>query len=489
MVLAGAAGLCAQTSGRDVLNNGAVVDWRLEPQGAEDPKLGLVLPSFVQWSRTGFETAIEIDMHSDALAVVDAWEVVFYRQGDTGFERPVRRFRGTARTLDTPLHWDGAVEGSPRLRPGETLVARLGLRDIAGNTDYSEPQEILVARYMMRRERKNVAVVDARRKRGFRTGEAMVHTPLHGHILTLTLTEWPDGDAPAASGVEFRQEGRAWALRQNVTPGRQDIVIQSLRPILGGVRAIPVGVVSVEAPAATPYHAGVKGTGRLDKSAVEAGALTAGAFTPESAVPGEQAISRTLTNREARQERLAFALLPPDRPVILAKDDRMRRAFLSSYQPETAAWPGGASGRAQDRPPADVPARHERITYPVPTGAELFLPHTDIISGSIRVQISDGGAPLAAFRDYFVNADEGRVLLGETALSRLENGTASAVTVAYDVPDFQTALPAGASLQNGGSALDIPWRAPGSGNAAPAPSAAPGGGLFGKAMSWLFGSG
>jgi len=254
----------ARAEGRVVLGNGAAVEWRVEATEA-DPRLGLAIPAFTRWTREGFEDPVAIAVRSDALAAIDAWDVSFYRLGDTDFSRPVWRKRGTGATFGDPLEWDGVAASGPPLRPGETVVARLSVRDVAGNIDRAEPQEMLVARYIMSRERRAVSTLDAARQRALPEGEAVEQVPLRGYALILTVTDWPDAAGPGASGARFQQKGDDWVLRQILPSGPHDIVVQSLRPIMGGTRAIPVGVVTVEIPSVSPFHAQIKGTGALDK--------------------------------------------------------------------------------------------------------------------------------------------------------------------------------------------------------------------------------
>lgn len=472
----------AGVSGREILTNGAVVDWRIG-EAVDGPKLGLSVPAFAKWTRQGFEEAIPIAMHSDALSGIDAWELGIYRAGDTRFERPVRRFGGTARSLDTPLQWHGGVDDGPPLRPGETLLVRLSIRDVAGNVDHSTPQEILIARYAMRAERRNVKAVEAARTRLLADGErpAGGRIPLRGHALTLTLDGWPDGEEPRASGGAFRRSGTTWILRQILPAGHHDIVIQSTRRIIGGTRAVPVGVVAVDMPATPAFTVAVKGTGRLVKTPADpqlADAVTG--IVPDWMVSGERAISRTLTNRDAGEDRLALSLLSAALPVPMATDDRQRRVFLSAHDGITASWPAGhdREGRAVSEPSQ----RRMAVSYAVPELPELFLPHTDVAPDSVQLRIDGDPEVLVPFQDYFLNAVEGRILLGSAAFRRLAARPQASLTARYTVPTFTPDIAVEARLQDGGSLLNERWAV-----ADPRPSAPPleeGEGLLGKLLGW-----
>lgn len=487
--IAAALGLCAALAGPATagpggtvtLANGAAVGWSV-PEGEASPALALAVPAFAVWARGGFAQAVVVEMRSDALAAIEAWEVGFYRLGDTDFSHPLWSRRGTARDLDRPLRWDGRVADGPSLRPGETVVARLTVRDVAGNTGRTASQEMLVARYRMARERKALAKEDAARKRALATGEAL-RLPLHGRGLTLTVTGWPGATGPGASGARFRAAGDAWVLRQTLPPGPHEIVIESRRPIMGGTRAVPVGVVPVVLPPLPPYRARIKGTGSLDKAPPYPGLAAPAGMAVEAVVPGAQALGRVLTDRESAQDRLALALVDPDAAIPLAVDGTMRRALLTARVGGAAAWPGGTgTGRAPD----PAPGRRTIVRFPAPAGGELFLPHTDIEAGNLRLSLDDDGPPPVPERDYFVNADEGRVLLGAAVRDRLTTGRV--LTADYVVPAFAAVRGAGMTVPHGGAAHDRRWDGRRTGGTVPtAPAAAPG--AAARVMRWLLGDG
>lgn len=480
----------AQTSGRAVLNNGAVVEWRVD-EGDVDGWFGFAAPAFAQWRPGGVDKTLTIAMRTNAMAAIDAWEMALYRIGDTRFERPLRRFRGIAPFLDQGLEWDGTVDDGPPLRPGERIMARLSIRDVAGNVAQIEPQEILIARYRMRRERQKLQAIHAERGDALAAGNGAIRARplLRGPELVMRIMQWPSSDAPSASGAGFTKTGDTWTMRQIMAPGRHDIVIQSIRPILGGVRAIPVGVVSVETPADAPFSVAVKGTGRLAIMPVGRAVSAPEGLVPEGNVPGKQAISRILTNRDTMQDRLALALLDADRPALLVKDHRDRRAFLSSYRPSSAPWPGGAGGKRRSRSPDAPSMRRVSVRMIAPTGPELFLPHTDVSPDSITLSVMDNTGPLTAFRDYFPNPSEGRILLGAPVLSRLNDGGATGLTVSYTVPSFAPETLPDLTVSNGGASYNTPWMAVESAPSSPQPPAvaARDDGVVTKLLLWLFG--
>ncbi len=478
-----APGVMAEPGGQQVLKNGATVTWRIDPPNAES-RLGLSTPAFAQWTPDGFEKPLTIKMRSDALAVVDAWEVAIYRLGDTEFKRPLRQFRGTARTLHTPLYWSGETDEGPALRPGETVVARLSIRDVAGNIDSSVTQKTLVARFMMRAERRKVAVLDAERESLLDTGSvpAQRRIPTRGSLVDLILEDWKEGDAPHASGMPLRQSGGEWGMGQLVPTGDHDIVIESTRPIIGGLRAVPVGVVRVSVPPALPFIAGVKGTGKLERKATD---LTAPpGFVVEGVISGEDAISRVMTNREGAEDRLALALIDAARPVPLVKDERKRRSLLMSYEAGTVSWPGAGRAQATLRDPAEPSTQRIVLSLRGLVQPELVLPHTDVTKISVAVQGESD--PLMAFRDYFPNSAEGRLLMSSSTLTRLSQSPDAVLRIEYDVPTFAPTVKARKMILDDGSAWDESWSDTEVWSVTSSGVRRKDGGLLEKFLNWLF---
>ena len=451
--------LCApvraiEPGGRETLKNGAAVTWRIDPRN-DGSRLGLSVPAYARWTPDGFDEPLKIQMRSDALAVIDAWELAIHRLGDTEFKRPLRRFRGTARTLHHPLEWSGETDDGPALRPGETVVTRLSVRDVLGNIDRSAPQETLIARYMMRAERRKVAVRDTERASLLEIGTAPLprRIPTRGYLIDLMLSGWDEDEPPHASGVPMRASGGDWVLSQLVPTGSHDIVIQSTRPIIGGVRAVPVGVVPFSVPPDFPLVVEIKGTGKLERSTTDRDAPAG--FVMEGEVPGGQALSRVLTNREGAEDRLAFALIDADRPVPLVKDDRKRRSLLVSYDAETVSWPGAGRAQASLREPTDPATHRTSLKFVAPAQPELVLPHTNV--DDISVSVPGDDKTLMAFRDYFPNGAEGRLLLSASVLERLAGVEGAVLDVAYDIPTFAPSVRAGGTVTDDGEAWGESW--------------------------------
>ena len=447
----------AEPGGREALKNGADVRWQIDPRN-DGARLGLSIPAFAQWAADGFDQPLTIRMRSDALAVIDAWELAIYRLGDTEFERPLRRFRGPARTLHTPLLWSGETDDGPALRPGETVVTRLSVRDVSGNIDRSPPQKTLVARYMMRAERRKIAVLDTERASLLEMGSAPLprRIPTRGYLIDMMLRDWEESEAPYASGVPLRPSGDEWVLSQFVPTGSHDIVVQSTRPIIGGVRAVPVGVVPVAVPPDVPLVAGVKGTGKLKRLPGTTDAQAPSGFIMEGQVSGAEAISRVLTNREGAEDRLAFALLDADRPVTLVKDDRKHRSFLVYWDAGTVSWPGAGRAQASLREPTDPATHRIALTFTVPAQPELILPHTDVTVLDLSIRGEDDA--LLAFRDYFPNSAEGRLLLSASILERLAQTPDAVLDVVYEIPTFAPSVRVTKAIRDGGGSRDESWR-------------------------------
>ena len=424
----------SQDTGRETLRNGAVATWRVGP-GAAAPRFGLSVPAFARWTPDGFAEPVTIRLASDTLALVDAWELAIHRRGDGRFERPLRRFRGTGRTLASGVAWDGTVGDGPALRPGETVTIRFRVRDTAGNIDEAAPQAMLVARYAMPRERAKIDALDASRASILRTGAPPVSQgiPSRGARLSVTVDGWPEDAPPHVSDVPLTGSGRGWTLRQTVPQGTHDLVVQTVRPIIGGTRAVPVDAFAVTIPPGEPMLAAVKATGKLERSSVPPDAVVPDGYRADGTVSGKAAISRPLTDREDGEDRLALALIDPARPVLLVQDARKRRALVSGHDAATAAWPGtGGAGRLVSA----SGGRSVSVVLDPPFGAGIVLPHADILPKSLRLSVDGASGSLAPFRDYFLDAAEGRVMLGARVLARLGTAPDTRLEARYEVHPF-----------------------------------------------------
>jgi len=473
----------AESGGGETLKNGAAVTWQIDPRN-DGSRLGLSVPAFAQWMPGGFETPLRIEMRSDALAVVDAWELAIHRLGDTQFARPLRRFRGTARTLHHPLYWSGETDDGPALRPGERVVTRLSVRDVSGNIDRSAPQETLIARYMMRAERRKIAVRDAERASLLDIGTAPLPRgiPTRGYLIDLMLRDWDEDEPPHASGVPLRASGDGWTSSQLVPTGRHDIVIQSTRPIIGGVRAVPVGVVPLTVPPDFPLMAEIKGTGKLERSAT--GHEAPPGFVVEGAVSGGQALTRVLTKREGTEDRLAFALIDADRPVPLVRDDRKRRSLLMSYDAATVSWPGAGRAQTSLRDPTDPGTRRLAVRYAAPSRPELVLPHTDVMQ--LDLTVKGEGEPLMAFRDYFPNSAEGRLLLSASLLERLGKMPEAVLEADYEIATFAPSVPVTETIRDDGGSQGESWSDAEDWSVTPEGVQRKTDGLLDRLLDWIF---
>ena len=119
----------------------------------------------------------------------------------------------------------------------------------------------------------------------------------------------------------------------------------------------------------------------------------------------------------------------------------------------------------------------------MPRGPDLALPHTDIVPNSFRLSLDEGRTTLRPNLDYLLNADEGRVRLGETALSRLRERPGTTLEASYAVPAFApVVVPGDEGTPRAASWTERP-------SSAPDPVAEGGNGLLGDALDWLFGAG
>jgi len=212
------------------------------------------------------------------------------------------------------------------------------------------------------------------------------------------------------------------------------VVIEAIRPIIGGERVIPVGALALVSPAMPPFHAGVKGTGRMARTSVTGEALVSDTFLPEAMVAGADAVSRPLTNRDDRENRLGLALIAADAPVTLSSDSRGNMALMASYDGATAAWPGESPMPGSGQDPVDPELRYTDTILQVEQS--LVLPHTDIVPESLMLVAGGQGAVLKPTRDYFLNAAEGRILLTSSALGWIATMPKSSIEASYAVPGF-----------------------------------------------------
>ncbi len=476
----------AGEAGRETLRNGAVLSWQVEDAG--DPRLGLAVPAFAQWGSQGFADPVTIRMSATTLAFIDAWQLSFYRIGDARFERPLRRFRGTALTLHDPLSWDGNVETGAPLRPGETVLAVLETRDTAGNIDRADPQEMMVARYIMKRERRRIRDVDARRKADVVRGSAIASRamPSTGRAVSLRIDGWPEDDPPLLSGIPLHRDGSSWTLRQTVPGGAYDLVVQVARPIIGGTRAIPVGIARLLVPTGAPLMARVKGTGALDRE--DRQGMVPEGLRDDGAIDGDAATRLVLLDRQVGEDRLAFASMDPVGTVDLAKNRRKRRFLVVPADSSVAQWAGQGASSSTLRPTAEARTRTISVVFDSPIGSELILPHTDIVWGSLRIQPQGDASPLSPVRDFFANPAQGRILLTESAINDFGGEQVEGLRVEYSVNTFAPRLQNEGRITDNGKSSHITWDANATRKYSEAKNGTKEKGFISKVLSWFSGS-
>ncbi len=447
----------AEPQGRETLRNGAVLVWSVSDASA--PRLSLSVPAFARWKSKGFAAPIAIRIGGSALASIDAWEVAFYRSGDTRFNMPLHQIRGTALSLSEPISWDGIVENGPALRPGETVMAVFNVRDVAGNIDRAEPQEILVARYVMRREKRRIGGLEAGRDAAFASGEVPNprNMPTRGHSIDLRIENWPEDDEPLLAGVPMRRQGSVWVLRQTLPSGAYDLVVQVARSMLSGFRAIPVGAARVTIPADKPLLARVKGTGGIDR--INADGIAPDGLYSDGLVDGGDAARLVMVDRQISEDRLALALVDPTEPAALAKDRRKRRSLVVLPDARAAQWAGQGVPTSATRPPSPPRSRSVTVRFTGFIKNELILPHTDIVRGSLIIEPEDGTARLSAIRDFFANPAQGRILLTENALANLRKGQNTGLRVRYEVQSYAPRLMNMGEIVDGGISYNVTWTA------------------------------
>jgi hypothetical protein len=328
---------------------------------------------------------------------------------------------------------------------------------VAGNIDRATPQEILVARYIMRRERRRIGAQETGRDAAFAAGETPKPRaiPSRGRSVYLRIENWPEDDDPLLAGVPLHREGSAWVLRQNLPGGIYDLVVQVARPMLGGVRAIPVGVARLTVPQDQPLMARVKGTGMLDR--IDGDDPIPKGWKSDGWIDGADAARLVMIDRDVSEDRLAVALVDPSRPTALVKDRRKRRSLVVSPDPATALWAGQGTPTSPTRPPAKPRTRRVTVHFAGPMPTELILPHTDILRGSLTIEPEDGTAPFAPVRDFFANPAQGRVLMTENALSRFDAERNTPLRVQYDIDAFAPRLLDTDTLTAGGIANATTW--------------------------------
>jgi len=419
------------------LESGAALTWSLAEEAAQ-PALGIALPAVIAWVDRGIDGPVEIDLSTNYAAFIERWELALYRQSDTKRRHPLMRWRGAAAAFDAGVTWDGTVESGPPLRPGETVVALLRVRDVAGNIDEAQPQTMQVSRYLMPKQKRQYEAVTRDRRDAVAWGAppAVQTIPVDGRVLSVEIDAQADDPAYYLSGMPMDAAGAGrWSLSQVVPGGSYRIAVQSERPIMGGTRLVMVGRIPVEVPRGRDLFVGVKGTGSLSRE--EAGPAVAG-LAVDGKIKGRDAVRLTLWSPDDPMGRRALALADPAEPSALYRDNKGRS--IVRIRPALGDIPWGA----KDQPrPATEPIKI-RARFSAVSAINLYLPHTDIDTGRVFVSYrSEGTSPVYLIdgEHFDVDARQGRVFLtraGRSAVNgQLQGSSGSGVLeVAYRVRPF-----------------------------------------------------
>lgn len=413
----------SQTAVTRELGDGASVTVTLSPDSPER-RLSIDLPPFARWSPSGFEAPIDIRIAANYLAFIDRWRLTFYRTGDTKRLRPLRSFEGAGIELPARMAWDGRIDSGPRLRPGETIEAELVVRDLAGNIDRSPPQSLLLARYLMPREQSNYDKERAVRSSSFSNGASPLETgiPVTGYVLDFSAKDWTNEALAGVSGMAIDIDKKRGEARQILPPGRYSFLLQRIQRIEGASPAItPVASLALDLPPISSKQVPVKGTGTLERlPLVSSGPEVEGASF-DGAVAGNAALS-LMPVEDDGLARMLLAAVDPEKPVHLYRDARKRRVVLASQDQDGALWAGPNAPRRPVEAPEMVEQIDIQARFPARSLDELVLPNTDIIPGSLRIDITMDNVPLrglAPGRDYFTEFAEGRVKLTSHAVQEI----------------------------------------------------------------------
>jgi len=418
-------------SGSARLEDGAALSWSLF-DGIPTPALGIALPATISWTRTSLDGPVKIDLSTNYAAFIERWELALYRQSDTNRKHPLRVWRGAAAAFDAGVTWDGAVEAGPPLRPGETVVALLRVRDVAGNIDEAQPQTMLVSRYLMPAQKRQYSKVTRTRRASVAAGNppAKQTIPVRGYLLDVRVDAEPDEPPMHVAGLAMDDEGNGdWHLAQILPGGDYTLKVQTERPIIGGTRLVSVGRIEVDVPMGADRFATVKGTGDLERRSLS---LSAEGLARDGAISGRDAVRLTLWRPDDPAGTYAIAVADPEAPAGLYKDNRSRSVVRVRSAPRTIPW-----GVKEDPRDTSKPIKM-RARYPVRADAMLFLPHTDISREKFFVSVRSEGAPpsyLLKDTHYDVEPMQGRVFLtdaGQALISRYRSDAGSAtIDIAY----------------------------------------------------------
>jgi len=481
--------LAETQSGQVRLENNADLTWLMFESSAT-PALGIALPATVSWENRSFDGPVKIDLSTNYAAFIEQWELALYRESDSHRKHPLRQWRGPAAAFDAGVVWDGTVETGPSLRPGETVVALLRVRDIAGNVDEAEPQTMLVSRYLMPAQRRDYRKITNRRRNSVAAGNppAQQTIPVSGYLLDVRIA----GDADAApmhvAGLAMDDEGGGnWHLSQILPAGDYTLKIQTERPILGGSRLVSVGRLRVDVPSGGDHFALVKGTGELKRSEHS---IPAQGMTGDGAISGRDAARLTLRVPKDPVGRYALAILDPSKETALYRDRRKRSVVRVDPKPRDIPW-----GSKQDPVLPSKPIKM-RARFPAKDARLLTLPHTDLNAEKLFVSLrSDNVSPtyLNADQHFDLEPLQGKLFFTQDGQAAIEAFAKAArgeakIDVAYyvrpSIAGMSTLRPEGEMFliadNGGGGERLFEKNSPGSrNNEAPEP------GWFSRTFGWL----
>jgi hypothetical protein len=421
-------------SGRVQLEDGAAASWSLFETGAR-PALGIAIPATVSWTASALDGPVKIDLSTNYAAFIERWELALYRESDSNRRYPLKVWRGAAAEFDAGVSWDGTVETGPPLRPGETVIALLRVRDLAGNIDEAQPQTMLVSRYLMPAQIRKYSAISRERRASVAAGDspAKQTIPVEGRLLDVRV----DGDANAppmyVAGLAMDDEGLgSWHLSQILPAGNYTLKVQTERPIIGGTRLVSIGRIAVSVPQGEDRFATVKGTGDLERRKLS---LAADGMSRDGAIAGRDAVRLTLWRPEDASGLYTIAIADPDSPAGLYKDNRSRSVVR--VRPALREIPWGAK-REPRKPSKPVKMRAQ---FPARGDERLFLPHTDISTLKFFLSVRSAAAPpsyLRKFAHYDLDPAQGVIFLTEAGRAevdryREEAGGEATLEVGYQV--------------------------------------------------------
>ena len=421
-------------SGQLRLETDADLTW-LMFESSTTPALGIALPATVSWKARALESPVKIDLSTNYAAFIEQWELALYRESDSHRKHPLHTWRGPAAAFDAGVTWDGSVEAGPSLRPGETVVALLRVRDIAGNIDEAEPQTMLISRYLMPAQKRDYGKITDQRRNSVAVGNPPVQQtiPVSGYLLDVRIA----GDVEAApmhiAGLAMDDEGGGnWHLSQILPAGEYTLKVQTERPIFGGTRLVSVGQLAVSVPQGKDRFATVKGTGELARNEHS---IPADGMKRDGAISGRDAVRLTLRTPNDPEGRYAIAVLDPDKEAALYRDKRKRSVVRVSPEPRDIPW-----GSKQDPVLPSKPIKM-RARFPAKGAKLLTLPHTDLNAEKLFVSLRLGNAApsyLSPDEHFDVEPRQGKIFFTADGQALIDDYTKSArgeasVDVAYYV--------------------------------------------------------